>query len=87
MRLPEQILARASKVGAARGLNRSETLRQAVIIGLPLLEANISPDIRRLVLLLENLNLGVTMLLDKEHSDMLDRLVEVAEENLETYHG
>lgn len=87
IRLPGTLIERADRLAQSRNISRTEALRLSATIGLPLLEAGISPDIRRLILLVENLNLGVSLLLDKEHSDKLDKLAEVAEDHVSRFHG
>jgi hypothetical protein len=87
VRLPSSVISAVEQAAAAKGTSRTETARNAIMLGLPLLEAGINPDIKRLIFLLENLNLGMTLLLDKEHEQDISKLIRMAADNVDTYHG
>ena len=87
LRINERINRLADEIAAKRGISRADTLRLALDVGLPLLNGGVNPDIKRLVFLLENVNLGLTLLLDKEHPDDVPKIIELAVANVETHHG
>lgn len=85
--LNRDLASALDKYADSASLTRSDAARRALAIGLPLLEGGVNPDIKRLIFLLENLNLGMTLLLDKEHEQDISKLIRMAADNVDTYHG
>ena len=85
--LDRELAGALDQYAQATSLSRSDAARRALTIGLPLLAGGVNPDIKRLVFLLENVNLGLTLLLDKAHPDDLPKIIELAAANVETHHG
>ena len=86
-RLSGSDLALLDAVVAKRNFGRSEAIRAALSIGLPLLEAGHSFNLKRSLLLLEYIQAGMDLIITREHSDFADKLPLIAQERMDTYHA
>jgi metal-responsive CopG/Arc/MetJ family transcriptional regulator len=82
-----ECMERLDAYAAKTGSSRSEAMRQAVLVGLPLLERGLSPDIARLLLIAEYLQFAVSSLIDKTQAEDIEKLFAAAQENVERFHG
>ncbi len=86
-RLGADELAGIDSLANAQSCSRSEAARSALRLGLPLARAGHSIDIHRLVLLLEYMQASIDVIINREHADAADQLVELAQQRMEQFHA
>ncbi len=80
-------LAALDSLATEQSCSRSEAARSALRLGLPLARAGHSIDIHRLVLLLEYMQASIDVIINREHADAADQLVELAQQRMEQFHA
>lgn len=87
VRLPNNFLTQVDGFAEKRQISRTSVLRDSAMLGFGLLNAGVSPDIRRVLTLLENINLGMTLMVEERDPEHVDKLLDIAMENVDEHHG
>ncbi len=87
LRLPPDYITTINTYADERQISRAEVVRHSVMLGFGLLQAGVSPDIRRVLTLLENINLGITLMVEERDPEHVDKLLDIAMENVDQHHG
>lgn len=74
-------------VAEKRGCSRSEAARMALMFGIPMLQHGHSLNITRVAVLLEYIQAGLDVIISREHTDMADKLLDVALERVSKFHA
>ena len=86
-RLGENELATVDSIAKLQNCSRSEAARSALRLGLPLARAGHSIDIPRLILLLEYMQASIDVIINREHADAADELIQIAQQRMEQFHA
>lgn len=79
--------AALSRAAEARGKTVSECLRLAVAFGLPFVQSGHGLDLYRVIANIEYLQAAIETIIAREHSDVTERLLDVAIERMEQFHA
>ena len=83
---PEQI-ADIERLAADRKVSRSEAIRLAIAVGLPMLRMGMAVNTRRTLVILEHTQLVLSMMAERQYPDDAAQILQMAFENVDTHHG
>lgn len=75
------------RAAEARDKSVAECLRMAVAFGLPFVQSGHGLDLYRIVANIEYLQAALETIIAREHSDVADRLLDLAVERVEKFHA
>lgn len=85
--LPPAMLTELDAYAAIKGLSRSEAIRVAIAVGLPMLKLGIAVNTQRTLAILEHTQLALSLLVERQYPDDAGSLVDIAFQNVEEYHA
>lgn len=85
--LPTQLISELDGFSSIKGLSRSETIRLAISVGLPMLKLGIAVNTRRTLQILEYTQLALSMKVEREYPADAQQLLTMAMRNVDDYHG
>lgn len=86
LRLSDYERAALDRAAFKRGVSRSEMIRLALSYGLPVVTANHSFNVTRVLLILEQLSASMDLIVTREHPDYRKRIIDIAHERVEAHH-
>ena len=75
------------QLAASRGVSRSEAIRIALEVGIPLLKAGLSLNAERAVTILEHTQLALSLLVERQYPEDVNELIDMALRNVREYHA
>ena len=72
---------------ASKGVSRSEAARVAIAVGLPFLQLDVALDPERALTILEHTQLALSLLVERQYSEDVNELIDMAMRNVREYHG
>lgn len=80
-------LAAIDALANEHACSRAEAARSILRLGLPLARAGHSIDIPRIILLLEYMQASIDVIINREHADAADQLIQIAQQRMEQFHA
>lgn len=84
---PPQTLAQLDQLAEARGISRTEIVRAAVSVALPLMQLGLAVNTRRTLAILEHTQLALSLLVERESPEDAAELLRLAFQNVDAHHG
>jgi metal-responsive CopG/Arc/MetJ family transcriptional regulator len=75
------------QLAASRGVSRSEAIRIALEVGIPLLKAGLSLNAERAVTILEHTQLALSLIVQEQYPADAEHLIAQALSNVREHHG
>jgi len=87
LRLSDVQRAALDRAASDRGISRSETIRLALAMGVPLIAASHSFNVTRVLIILEQLSASMDLIVTREHPDYAEKIIDIAHERVEAHHA
>jgi hypothetical protein len=84
---PPQTLADIDRLAAERGISRTEVVRGAVTVALPLMQLGLAVNTRRALAILEHTQLALSLLMEREFPEDAAELLRLGFTNVDAHHG
>lgn len=81
------MLSELDAYAATKGLSRSEAIRVAIAVGLPMLKLGLAVNTQRTLAILEHTQLALSLLVERQYPEDAGALVDMAFQNVEEYHA
>ena len=85
--LPPEQIAEIDQFASGRNISRSEAIRSAVAVGLPMLKMGAAVNTGRILVILEHTQLVLSMLCERQYPDDAAEILQMALDNADTHHG
>lgn len=85
--LPPQTLEQLDLLAGQRGFSRSEIVRAAIGVALPLMQMGVAVNTRRTLAILEHTQLALSLLMEREFPNEARELLRLGFQNVDTHHG
>lgn len=86
LRLPDHERADLDRAASNRGVSWSDMIRLALRYGLPVVTANHSFNVNRVLLILEQLSASMDLIIMREHPHYGEKIIDIAHERVEAHH-
>ncbi|MDF1834991.1 MAG: ribbon-helix-helix protein, CopG family [Alteraurantiacibacter sp. bin_em_oilr2.035] len=87
VQFPLPVLEEIERLAAAKDVSRSEIIRSCVNLALPLFKANVSPDISRILAIVEHTQLALSLLVERNFPEDAEPVLDMAVRNVADFHG
>ncbi|WP_156521880.1 hypothetical protein [Croceicoccus mobilis] len=87
IQFPRPLMEEIDNLASAKDVSRAEIVRSCVRLALPLIKANITPDIGRLITIAEHTQLALSLLVERNFPDDAEPVLDMAIRNLGEFHG
>lgn len=85
--LHPETIEELDRLAQAKAVSRSELVRAAVSVGLPMLSLGVALNIERALTILEHTQLALSLIAEREYPAEAELLLDMAFRNVEEYHG
>ncbi|MEM7687510.1 MAG: ribbon-helix-helix protein, CopG family [Pseudomonadota bacterium] len=85
--LAPDVIKELDAMAARASISRSEVIRMAVGIGMPLMQAGFAISPERILTILEHTQLALTLLIERECPERATELIRLARARVEEHHG
>lgn len=87
VKLTDSLLSEVDALALSKGTSRSEIIRTALTVGLPLLKVGVSPDIGRILTIIEHTQLALSLIVDRQYPEDAEPVLEMAIRNVGEFHS
>jgi hypothetical protein len=84
---PPKTLDQIDQLAEARGVSRTEVVRTAISVALPLMQLGIAINTRRTLAILEHTQLALSLLVERDSPEDAAELLRLAFQNVDAHHG
>lgn len=85
--LSHELIAELDDYASSKGISRTEAIRVAIGVGLPMLKLGLAVNTQRTLAILEHTQLALSLLVERQYPDDAGALVDMAFQNVEEYHA
>lgn len=84
---PPDTLAEIDQLAAERRVSRTELVRAALSVGLPLMKMGMAINTRRTIQILEHTQLVLSLIAERQYPEEAGEILQMATRNAADYHG